>query len=935
MKEILRTFHKWILGVGFSLLLLVLVVAQAEGISAHPAQSAGQQSVFSRASQTAAEGRATIQSQEIRLDSPYFSNNGTLVDLEVTPAGLVLAADKSRGSYISGIIKSPLAFSTDIVPLWQVDLPQGTEFVLETRLSIEGQGWSEWLVNPEAFYPVRNNLHGGHLIWASNKEVALQVRVTLQRQVAGAKPTLNNLTLVFNDTSAGPTDGQIARRMAEQQEVGLATTDVCPAQPGIISRTEWGCPEGQDSPRRSPLYQPITHIIIHQAETPNHILPYQTWSGWVRSIWNYHANVLGWGDVGYNYLIDPAGNIYEGRAGGDDVVGIHDTYNYGSLAIGFLGCYGDCDDPRLSEADPSEVMLTSASQLMAWKLGQKSIDPLSIGPYGYWGDIPVIAGGRDVTWTTSPGGRLYDKLSQLRQEADAKIEQCSVALTECRIANVFLDQIEYHTGDSIQLTTYVVDQDDEALSGASVTYTVEITPAVQSMAFNLNETPGHYQGIYTDTQVAGEYLFNITASDPTGERFLPCYAPKTVVVNNPTSTPSPTPGTPTATATLTETPTTTTPTATSTPSATVTPSPTLTETTATTTPTATSTPSATISPSPTLTETPATVTPTATSTPSATISPSPTLTETPVTTTPTTTSTPSATVSPTVTVTATPTGPIVKIEPQQVILSSCNAESVAVILKNVTGVAGVDLEVSYNPAVVQVVDADSSQAGVQVNVDNIFATSFVVKNKVITETGRIAFVATLIGQTIEGDNQIIFMDWEQQGAGTGAVTLENVKLSDAEGQSVGFTLQNGAIEVISNCQVMVGKVTLQGRNNYAGIRVNNKGGEQTQTTIDGSFYLTGNGVVDFEFPGYLSAQVDTQRQTMQVSNGGPINLGTITLLAGDINNDNLIDILDLAYIANHYGSNNPTSDLNADGIVDILDLALAANNYGQQGRLDN
>ena len=53
------------------------------------------------------------------------------------------------------------------------------------------------------------------------------------------------------------------------------------------------------------MYQPVTHIIIHQTETPNNVGPYQDWAGWVRSVWNYHANVLRWGDVGYNYLVDP------------------------------------------------------------------------------------------------------------------------------------------------------------------------------------------------------------------------------------------------------------------------------------------------------------------------------------------------------------------------------------------------------------------------------------------------------------------------------------------------------------------------------------------------------------------------------------------------------------------------------------------------------
>jgi hypothetical protein len=62
-------------------------------------------------------------------------------------------------------------------------------------------------------------------------------------------------------------------------------------------------------------------------------------------------------------------------------------------------------------------------------------------------------------------------------------------------------------------------------------------------------------------------------------------------------------------------------------------------------------------------------------------------------------------------------------------------------------------------------------------------------------------------------------------------------------------------------------------------------------------------------------------------------LGAIIILAGDVNGDSLVDILDLAYLAQRYQSSDLTADLNADGLVDILDLALVAGNYQRQGPL--
>ena len=234
----------------------------------------------------------------------------------------------------------------------------------------------------EAYLPVRENQHARQLIWvAATGRPQSGEPGRLRRQ----SPTLQSLTLVFNDTSRGPADGDVAALMAPvraAQEPG-----VCPLEkPAVVSRTGWGCPDGQFSPRRPPTYAPVTHVIVHQAETPNSTSPYLDWAGWVLSVWHYHTNVLWWGDVGYNYIIDPEGTIYEGRAGGEDVIGIHDTINHGSMAIGFLGCYGNCDDPRLSVANPAGDLTGRA---MIAGTGPAGIDPLSSGPYGPLSDVPV------------------------------------------------------------------------------------------------------------------------------------------------------------------------------------------------------------------------------------------------------------------------------------------------------------------------------------------------------------------------------------------------------------------------------------------------------------------------------------------------------------------------------------------------------------------
>lgn len=248
------------------------------------------------------------------------------------------------------------------------------------------------------------------------------------------------------------------------------------------------------------------------------------------------------------------------------------------------------------------------------------------------------------------------------------------------------------------------------------------------------------------------------------------------------------------------------------------------------------------------------------------------------------------------------------------------------------------LELHYDPSLAQVIDADPGQDGVQVTAGSAFSGGFVAQNTVDTTNGVISFAATLLGSTINGSAELVQIDWQPVTAGSALLFLEDVILVNNVGESIPVALQNSQLEVTSTCAGTGGVVTLQGRTDYTGISVTGPDGQQIQTQADGSFAIAGAGRLDFSFPGYLSAQADTQSQLAQSNyspNGQAASLGTITLLAGDVIADNRIDILDLAYIAKYYDATDPLADLNGDGLVDIVDLVTTANNYGQQGPLTN
>ncbi len=325
-------------------------------------------------------------------------------------AGLVLQS-AATAVYTSPVIAAPLPFS-DLGCLWEADLPSGASFLIEVRTSPDADGdrWSPWttLLEEDDQPPLPYGQHGSTLLGVPQREGVhrrLQYRLHMAAVPAGGLPTLQRLTFTFIDARAGPTTTELMGRKgaAEPSAVG---------KPPIISREEWGCPEGEASPRWKPTYQRVSHIIVHHTATPNDDTD---WAARVRAIWYYHANTRGWGDIGYNFLIDPRGNIYEGRAGGDDVIGGH-AYNYnpGTMGVGNLGTYETAPVPQ--------PLRQSLEKLSAWKCSERGIDPLG-SSFNNYSVYPHIAGHRDVGQTSCPGAVLYSLLPAIRQAVQDILNQ--------------------------------------------------------------------------------------------------------------------------------------------------------------------------------------------------------------------------------------------------------------------------------------------------------------------------------------------------------------------------------------------------------------------------------------------------------------------------------------------------------------------------------
>ncbi|MBN9391811.1 MAG: N-acetylmuramoyl-L-alanine amidase [Chloroflexi bacterium] len=189
------------------------------------------------------------------------------------------------------------------------------------------------------------------------------------------------------------------------------------ASPPVVSRADWGADEtlrfnslGEVWP---PEYWYPKAIIVHHSDTgpTNNDDPSKD----VRAIYRYHAISQGWGDIGYNFLIDWRGVIYEGRYGGANVVGGHALqYNYGSIGICLIG--------NFETTAPTAAQQDALVRLIAWHAAIQDITP--IGDLFFVDRIiQPISGHRDVLQTACPGDSGYAILPDVRQKVSAILGQ--------------------------------------------------------------------------------------------------------------------------------------------------------------------------------------------------------------------------------------------------------------------------------------------------------------------------------------------------------------------------------------------------------------------------------------------------------------------------------------------------------------------------------
>ena len=172
-------------------------------------------------------------------------------------------------------------------------------------------------------------------------------------------------------------------------------------KPRIISREEWGAEEPKSGYSYHPYFDKLTlhHAACCSADDLEEGKDQVYW------IQDFHQNGRGWKDIGYHFLVDRAGNIYQGRP--ETVIGAHvGGANTGNIGVCLLGCYHPPEDNCSQEITPESRQ--SIVELFSWVSDTYGQSPtLLLGHRDYFGS------------TACPGDNIWIELPRYRAEISA------------------------------------------------------------------------------------------------------------------------------------------------------------------------------------------------------------------------------------------------------------------------------------------------------------------------------------------------------------------------------------------------------------------------------------------------------------------------------------------------------------------------------------
>jgi hypothetical protein len=380
----------------------------------------------------------------------------------------------------------------------------------------------------------RSAASGSDYVWTGGARCA-RLRFDLPRGSSISRVRVSYLNT--SGTAGGPGTG--TRDVGPSLDGGASIPDAnaTTRRPHFITREQWGA-----NPRLMNCIPDVasflTNAFVHHTAGSN---GYSRWQAddVVRGIYAYHTRVRGWCDIGYNFLVDRYGDVFEGRSGGvtNDVVGAAQMgFNTGAFSVSIMGTF--------DAVAPPPAAIHALERVLAWRLDVAHVNPSSRQPMTSAGGpttrykkgttvrLHAISGHRDTGLTDCPGGRLYALLPSVRRV---------VAHTGLpKIYAPRLSATSVMVGDALSVRV-------KARGSTTLVWTASVLDAAGATVATLPADTGDRLDVRWDAvaATAGVYRVVIAAATPGGAAARPATLPLTV---EPLPTPSPSP-TPSATPT--------------------------------------------------------------------------------------------------------------------------------------------------------------------------------------------------------------------------------------------------------------------------------------------------------------------------------------------------------------------------------------------------
>ena len=295
-----------------------------------------------------------------------------------------------------------------------------TSTVVDVRLR-EQDGWSEWQrLEVEAGQvdgdPTDGSVVGTEPLLTDGAD-GVQVRLA-----GGTAPADARVVLV--DGGRTPADDLAAAASTTGDGLLGAASAGSASPPPVVTRAQWGADDRKLNGTAS-VGSTVRAVVVHHTASTNSYTSADA-RAQVRSVYAYHTDALGWTDVGYNFLVDKFGTVYEGRKGSITaaVVGAHTGgFNADTMGVSALGNYE-------TAAAPS-AMVGAVGRVAGWKLSQYGVDPSSSVTLTSAGGgtsryakgsrvtMPAVFAHRQVGLTACPGANLYAQMGTVREVAAA------------------------------------------------------------------------------------------------------------------------------------------------------------------------------------------------------------------------------------------------------------------------------------------------------------------------------------------------------------------------------------------------------------------------------------------------------------------------------------------------------------------------------------